>query len=123
MRLLMLNPNTSAGVTDLIVAAAQAVASPGTEILPATASRGVPYIATRAEAIIGGAIALEMMAELHEKVDAAVIAAFADPGLGGARELFPIPVIGLAEAGTPRVDRPRLAAAAAESSTSGMHHA
>jgi allantoin racemase len=99
VRLLMLNPNTSAGVTDLIVAAAQAVASPGTEILPATASRGVPYIATRAEAIIGGAIALEMMAELHEKVDAAVIAAFADPGLGGARELFPIPVIGLAEAG------------------------
>lgn len=99
MRLLMLNPNTSAGVTDLIVAAAQAVASPGTEIRPATASRGVPYIATRAEAIIGGAIALEMLAELHEKVDAAVIAAFADPGLGGARELFPIPVIGLAEAG------------------------
>lgn len=31
--------------------------------------------------------------------------------------------IGLAEAGTPRGDRPRLAAAAAESSTSGMRHA
>lgn len=99
MRLLMLNPNTSAGVTDLIVAAAEAVAAPETQIVPATAPRGVPYIATRAEAVIGGAIALEMLAELHEGVDAAVIAAFADPGLGGARELFPIPVIGLAEAG------------------------
>ncbi|MFM7780739.1 MAG: Asp/Glu/hydantoin racemase, partial [Alphaproteobacteria bacterium] len=48
MRLLMLNPNTSVGVTDLIVSAAQAVAAPGTLILPATAPRGVPYIATRA---------------------------------------------------------------------------
>ena len=66
MRLLMLNPNTSVGVTDLIVTAAQAVAASDTQILPATASRGVPYIATRAEAIIGGAIALEMLAELHE---------------------------------------------------------
>ncbi|MFN8992208.1 MAG: aspartate/glutamate racemase family protein, partial [Pseudomonadota bacterium] len=99
MRLLMLNPNTSVGVTELIVSAAEAVAAPGTQILRATAPRGVTYIATRAESIIGGAIALEMLAELHETVDAAVIAAFADPGLGGARELFSIPVIGLAEAG------------------------
>jgi len=95
----MLNPNTSAGVTDLIMAAALPVAAPGTELIPATAPRGVPYIATRAEAVLGGAIALEMLAEMHTDVDAAVISAFADPGLGGARELFPIPVIGLAEAG------------------------
>jgi Asp/Glu/hydantoin racemase len=99
MRLLMLNPNTSQSVTDLITAAARAVAVPGTEIVPATAPRGVPYIATRAEAVLGGAVALEMLAERHATVDAAVIAAFGDPGLGGARELFPIPVIGLAEAG------------------------
>ncbi len=99
MRILMLNPNTSEPVTALIGAAARAVAAPGTEIVTATAPRGVPYIATRAEAVIGGAVALEMLAELHGTVDAAVIAAFADPALGGARELFPIPVIGLAEAG------------------------
>ena len=99
MRILMLNPNTSASVTALIAAAARAVAAPGTEIVPATAVRGVPYIATRAEATIGGAVALEMLAELHPGVDAAVIAAFGDPGLGGARDLFPLPVIGLAEAG------------------------
>ena len=99
MRILMLNPNTSTGVTDLIMAAAKPAAAPGTELIPATAPRGVPYIATRAEAVLGGAMALEILAELHTQVDAAVIAAFADPGLGGARELFPIPVIGLAEAG------------------------
>ena len=99
MRILMLNPNTSQSVTDLIAAAARAAAAPGTEIVPVTAPRGVPYIATRAEAVLGGAVALEMLAELHGGVDAAVMAAFGDPALGGARELFPIPVVGLAEAG------------------------
>lgn len=99
MRVLMLNPNTSRSVTDLIADAARAAAAAGTEIVPATAPRGVPYIATRAEAVLGGAVALEMLAELHGGVDAAVIAAFGDPALGGARELFPIPIIGLAEAG------------------------
>ncbi|WP_288582238.1 aspartate/glutamate racemase family protein [uncultured Methylobacterium sp.] len=97
MRLLLLNPNTSRDVTELMRATAAAVAAPGTEILTATAPRGVPYIATRAEAQIGGAIALEMLAEAAP-VDAAIIAAFGDPGLSGARELFDHPVIGLAEA-------------------------
>jgi Asp/Glu/hydantoin racemase len=66
--------------------------------VPLTASHGVPYIATRAEAQIGGAIALEMLAEHHRSADAAIIAAFGDPGLLGARELFDIPVVGMAEA-------------------------
>ena len=64
-----------------------------------TAMRGVPYIASRAEAAVGGVVALEMLAEHHAGFDAAIIAAFGDPGLGAARELFPLPVVGLAEAG------------------------
>lgn len=99
MRILLLNPNTSQGLTDRMALVARDVAAAGTEIVTATAPRGVPYIATRAEAVIGGAVALEMLAETHQDVDAAVIAAFGDPGLGGARELFSIPVVGLAEAG------------------------
>ena len=98
MRILMLNPNTSESVTDLLVRAGREVASPGTDVIALTAPRGVPYIATRAEAQIGGAIALEMLATHHRRVDVAIIAAFGDPGLFGARELFDIPVIGLAEA-------------------------
>jgi hypothetical protein len=98
MKILLLNPNTTAAVTELLHAAAAPVVSPGTELVMATAPRGVPYIATRAEAQIGGAIALEMLAAEAPDVDAAVIAAFGDPGLFGARELFDIPVVGLAEA-------------------------
>lgn len=98
MKILLLNPNTTESVTDLMVAAGREAAGNGTQIIPATAARGVPYIATRAEAQIGGAIALEMLAERHHEVDAAIIAAFGDPGLFGARELFDIPVVGMAEA-------------------------
>jgi allantoin racemase len=98
VKILLLNPNTTRAVTDLLYSAGTRVASPGTELVAATAERGVPYIATRAEAQIGGAIALEMLAEAGSSVDAAIIAAFGDPGLFGARELFEIPVVGLAEA-------------------------
>lgn len=98
MRILVLNPNTTAAVTDLLADAAHAVAAADTQIVPLTAERGLPYIATRAEAQIGGAIAIEMLAEHHDAVDAAIIAAFGDPGLFGARELFDIPVIGMSEA-------------------------
>jgi allantoin racemase len=98
VNILLLNPNTTAEVTELLYAAGARVASPGTRIEAVTAKRGVPYIATRAEAQIGGAIALEMLAEAGTGIDVAIIAAFGDPGLFGARELFAFPVVGLAEA-------------------------
>ncbi len=97
MRILLINPNTSLSVTDRLVAAATAVAAPGTQIIPLTATRGIPYIASRAEAAIGAVIVLEMLAEHWHEADAAIIGAFGDPGLGGARELFPIPIVGMAE--------------------------
>ena len=98
MRILVLNPNTSQGITERLMATARPAAAAGTELVALTAPRGFPYIATRAEAQIGGAVALEMLAEHHGEFDAAIIAAFGDPGLFGARELFDIPVVGMAEA-------------------------
>jgi allantoin racemase len=98
MRLLFANPNTTEAVTERIAAVARAAASPGTEIVAVTGRAGVPYIATRAEAVIGAREALELLAEHADGCDAAVVAAFADPGVGGARELLSIPVIGMAEA-------------------------
>ena len=97
MKILLLNPNTTQEVTNLMHGVANSAASPGTEIIARTAPRGVPYIATRAEAQLGGALVLETLAEA-EGIDAAIIAAFGDPGLHGARELFDFPVVGMAEA-------------------------
>ena len=98
MRILLLNPNTSPSITALLDAAARPAAAPGTELVCMTGTRGVPFIASRTEAAIAAVVVLEMLAEHGPGFDAAIIAAFADPGLGAARELFPFPVIGLAEA-------------------------
>jgi allantoin racemase len=98
MKILLANPNTSRSVTDRIADVARQAAAPGTQILAVTATCGVAYIATRAEAAVAGRTTLELMAEHAQSCDAAIVAAFGDPGLGGARELLSIPVVGLAEA-------------------------
>lgn len=98
MKLLIINPNTTVEVTRMIEDAAKGVPSQGTDVTVLTAEWGLPYIATRAEAVIAGHVTIEMLAKHHRDYDGAIIAAFGDPGLGGARELFSIPVIGLSEA-------------------------
>lgn len=98
MRILLINPNMTVGMTEKMTAIARSHAGDGVEIVPLTASRGFPYIASRAEAQIAGALVLEMIAAHRTEVDAVIIAAFGDPGLAGARELFDLPVVGMAEA-------------------------
>jgi allantoin racemase len=98
MRLLLINPNISDSVSELIRAEAIRSASPGTEIEVLTAPFGVAYIETRFEALIGAYAAAELAAEHHERFDAVVVAAFGDPGLAGLREALPCPVTGLTEA-------------------------
>jgi Asp/Glu/hydantoin racemase len=98
MRLLLVNPNISDSVSDLIRAEAQRSAAPGTEIEVLTAPFGVAYIETRFEALIGAYAAAELAAEHHARFDAVIVAAFGDPGLAGLREALPCPVTGLTEA-------------------------
>ena len=88
MKILLVNPNMTQAMTDRLAAVARRVAAPGTEIVPLTATHGFPYISSRSEAQIAGAVALEMIAGNLEGADAVVIAAFGDPGLKAARELF-----------------------------------
>ncbi|GAB5377471.1 MAG: aspartate/glutamate racemase family protein [Acuticoccus sp.] len=99
MRLLIANPNTSDAMTALMVAEARALCRPATEIVGVTARTGVPYIATRAETALAASALLETLAQTHQSADAVVVGAFC-PGLAPPpRELLPLPVVGLAEAG------------------------
>lgn len=98
MRVLLVNPNISDSVSDLIRAEAQRSASPGTEIEVLTAPFGVAYIETRFEAMIGAYATAQLAAEHHAAYDAMVVAAFGDPCLNALREVLPCPVTGLTEA-------------------------
>ena len=98
MRLLLINPNISDSVSELIHSEALRSAAPQTQITVATAAFGVAYIETRFEAMIGAYAAAERAAELEGTYDAVVVAAFGDPGLLALREVLKCPVTGLTEA-------------------------
>jgi len=98
MRILLINPNTSADMTARMATTGASVLPPDVELVSLTAPRGMPYIASRAESVIAAAVTLEMIAEHQAGMDAVVIAAYGDPGLVAARELFDVPVTGMAEA-------------------------
>ncbi|WP_407310254.1 aspartate/glutamate racemase family protein [Pseudomonas sp. nanlin1] len=98
MRLLIINPNISLSVTELIEAEARRTAAADTQILMATAASGVAYIETRFEALLGGHAAAVIAGEQLGNYDAVVVAAFGDPGLLALREVLQVPVVGLTEA-------------------------
>ncbi|WP_137125818.1 aspartate/glutamate racemase family protein [Roseomonas sp. HF4] len=98
MRLLLVNSNTTASVTDRIAAAAGAVASPGTVVEAVSAPFGLPLIVTRADWLVAGPATLAALAARRGTYDAAVIACFGDPGLDAAKELLDVPVLGISEA-------------------------
>jgi allantoin racemase len=97
MRLLLINPNTSAKITERVLAVANAVARRDTEIIGATGRFGARYILTRAAAAVAAHAALDAYACHGSDADAVVLACFGDPGLGGLRELATVPVVGMAE--------------------------
>ena len=98
MKLLLLNPNVTTAVTDTMAAEARRCASPGTEIITATARFGASYVENRIDASIASHAVLEAAAEHAQGCDAAIVAAFGDPGLYAAKEMLAIPVVGISEA-------------------------
>ena len=98
MRVLLVNPNTTAAVTDTMLAEARRSAAPGTDIVAVSARFGVSYVENRIEAAIASHAVVEALAEHGEDCDGAIVAAFGDPGLWAAKELMRVPVVGISEA-------------------------
>lgn len=97
-RILILNPNTTASVTELVTRHAREVLGDTAECVPATARFGANYISNEAAYAIAGHSALDGVAEYGAGCDAVLLACFGDPGLFAVREVCAMPVIGLAEA-------------------------
>ncbi|MGG7567104.1 aspartate/glutamate racemase family protein [Rhodovulum sp. DZ06] len=98
MRILFINPNSSAHMTDGIVAAAR-LAAPGAEILGWTNQAGPPAIQgpEDGDAAVPGLLAL-LPAAKEAGADAIVIGCFDDTGLAEARAAAHCPVIGIGQA-------------------------
>lgn len=97
-KLLLINPNTSVHITELVVATARAHVSEDTEIFGATGRFGASYIMSRAASAIAGHAALDAYAAFGADADAVLLACFGDPGLQALSEVAHQPVVGLAQA-------------------------
>ena len=99
MKLLLLNPNTSATMTAAMLQSARAVAAPTTQLVGRQPSFGPVSIESHFDEVFGAAgVAEQMRLAAGESFDAVLIACFGDPGLDAARELTSAPVLGIAEA-------------------------
>ncbi|PYO56880.1 MAG: Asp/Glu/hydantoin racemase [Candidatus Rokuibacteriota bacterium] len=99
MEILVVNPNTTASMTDKIRAAAEAAASPGTQVTAVNPGVGPASI----EGFYDEALAVPgLLAEVAKgearRVAGHVIACFDDTGLEAARTLARAPVVGIGEA-------------------------
>jgi Asp/Glu/hydantoin racemase len=98
VRILLINPNTTASITERMAAYAHDVIGGAVTFVPVTGRFGARYISSRAAAAIAAHAALDAMAEHGEGCDAVYLACFGDPGLAALKEVSPVPVTGMAEA-------------------------
>jgi allantoin racemase len=98
LRLLLINGNTSAFVTERAADEARLSASLGTEITGVTGETGARIIATRVENAIAEREMITLAARHGKDVDGVLIAVSFDTALPALRELMPVPVVGMTEA-------------------------
>lgn len=99
MRILLVNPNSTASMTEKMADAAREVAAPGTTIIAATVQNAPASIESRSDesrALPG--LLDTVLAESTSNIDATVVACFDDPGINALRELTNGPVVGICEA-------------------------
>lgn len=101
MRILVVNPNTTASMTTKVGAAARAVAAPGTTIDAVNPPDGPPSIEgyyDEALAVPGLLACIAQAEKQSQRPGGYAIACFDDTGLDAARSLAKAPVVGIGEA-------------------------
>ena len=98
MQILVINPNTTQEMTNDIGEAASRYARVGTEIETVSPEWGPRSIEGHYEDMVAAVAMLEVVRDRAADFDAVIIACYGDPGLAAAREISPVPVVGIAEA-------------------------
>jgi allantoin racemase len=97
MRILVVNPNTTASMTEDMAASAARYANPGTEVVGVTPAWGPPGIEGYFEGFLSAVAVMEAVTTYPEPFDAVVMAGFGEPGREGVRELLDVPVMDITE--------------------------
>jgi allantoin racemase len=99
MRLLIVNPNTSADMTATILASAKAAAGPGVTVEACNPSHGPASVESQLDEIVSAYWALETVLPIAAGYDGFVAACYGHhPLIGALREALDRPVLGIMEA-------------------------
>jgi allantoin racemase len=100
MTIVVLNPNSSEKVTEVIMAAARRAASPGTTLIGVTTRAGTRNIDSAFGDYMSGRLAIQAALEAVEchHPDGLVLAGFGNVGIFALKEALDIPVVSIAEA-------------------------
>lgn len=98
MKLVVVNPNATAALTDACVDIARAAASAGTEIVGWTNTAGPPVVDSFSTDYAAGHALVAGLRMLSPVPDAVVLCGFGNYGTAAVKEALGIPVVSMAEA-------------------------
>ncbi len=98
MRILVVNVNTTASITDTIAQQARAVASPGTEIVGLTPFFGAESVEGTFESYLAAIAVRDRVMAYDPPFDAVIQAGYGEHGREGLQELLNVPVVDITEA-------------------------
>ena len=100
MKIVVLNPNSSEKVTEVIMTAARRAASPGTTLIGVTTRGGTRNVDSAFGDYMSGRLAIQSALEAVERhrPDALVLAGFGNVGIFAMKEALDIPVCSISEA-------------------------
>ncbi len=96
-RIVLVNPNTNAATTALMVAIAREHLAPDFQLEGATAAIGAPLIVDEGQLRVAAEAVAGMAPNLAGRSDGVIVSAFGDPGVEALRRLLSVPVAGIAE--------------------------
>ena len=97
-RLLIVNVNTTASMTDTIVASARSVAAVGTEVEGLTPSFGAESVEGNFESYLAAVAVMDAVLAYRGDFDAVIQAGYGEHGREGLQELLDVPVVDITEA-------------------------
>lgn len=98
MRILIVNVNTTASMTEGIGAQARKVAAPGTEIVALTPRFGAESVEGNFESYLCAVGVMDAVMRYDQPFDAVIQAGYGEHGREGLQELLTVPVVDITEA-------------------------
>ena len=96
--ILLINPNTSARSTEMMLAVAKPLLPAGVALRGIGATHGADMILDEAALAVAETEVVRIGTEAHQGSQAIVVAAFGNPGAHRLREMLAMPVVGIGEA-------------------------